>query len=230
MTRPDTPVDENVKFAGAEESEYDWLDEQDELPRRPRRKLLSPVPVTLFVTLLLIGAFFAGVEVQKGQGSSSAAGGGLASTFAALRAARAGSSGATGTSGATGGSGASRGFAPGGLGGGGGAMTGEVSYVSGSTLYVVSGESTVKVHAPDGTKVSKTVSANVHGIHPGDTVVVRGSKGTNGSVTASSINIGSAGSALGLFGAGLGSGGSPSSSGSGGSNGGGATPQLFGPG
>jgi hypothetical protein len=229
MTGPDTPVDEDVQFAYAEESEHDWLDEHDELPRRPRRKLLSPVPVTLFVVLLLIGAFLAGVEVQKGQGSSSAAGGGLASTFAALRAAR---GGATGTSGAARGSGAAAGGFPtgGGLPGGGGVTTGEVSYVTGSTLYVVSGESTVKVHAPDGTKVSKTVSTDVHGIHPGDTVVVRGSKGTNGSVTASSISIGSAGSALGLFGAGLGSGGSPSSSSSGESNRGGATPQLFGPG
>ena len=58
----------------------------------------------------------------------------------------------------------------------GGLTTGEVSYVSGSTLYVNSGENTVKVSAPAGTKVSKTVSTSVHSIHPGDTVVVRGSQ------------------------------------------------------
>ena len=43
--------------------------------------------------------------------------------------------------------------------------------------------------------MSKTVSTSVHSIHPGDTVIVRGSQGGNGSITASSISISSAGSA-----------------------------------
>jgi len=69
-----------------------------------------------------------------------------------------------------------------------------VSYVSGNTLYVVTGEgNTVKVSAPAGTKVSKTVSTTVHSIHPGDTVVVQGSQ-SGGSVKASSITVGSGGS------------------------------------
>jgi uncharacterized protein YabE (DUF348 family) len=74
----------------------------------------------------------------------------------------------------------------------------------------------VKVSAPAGTKVSKTVSTNLNSIHPGDTVVVRGTQNKNGSVSASSISISSSGG----------------SSNSGASNastgGGGSTQQLFG--
>jgi hypothetical protein len=73
---------------------------------------------------------------------------------------------------------------------------GQVSYVSGSTLYVTTRQgNTVKVTAPAATKVSKPASTNVQSIHPGDTVVVTGSQGSNGSVTAGSISIGSSGTA-----------------------------------
>jgi len=223
MTAQDPPVEEEVQLDYGDEAEDDWFEEPDELPRRPRRKLLSPVPVALFVVLLVAVAFFAGVQVEKGQGSSSASGG-LASSFAALRSARGASSG-----GAPGSSGAAAGF-PGGGGasfGSGALTTGEVSYIDGNTLYVVSGESTVKVSVPAGAKVSKTVSTNVHSIHPGETVVVRGSKGTDGNVKASSITIGSGG-LTGLFGGGAGAS-SRGGAGSGGSSGG-STQQLFGSG
>ena len=212
---PHTPAEETIALDNADEPREDWLqdDEPDELPRRPRRKLLSPVPVTLLVLLLTACGFFAGVEVEKSNTSSasSGGGGGLAAGLAALRS-RGGGTGASSSSrssGAGGFSGAGGGFAAGGL------TTGEVSYVSGDTLYVTDSEgSTIKVKAPAGTTVSKTVSTSVRSVHPGETVVVRGSTAKNGSVTASSISVASS----------SGSGSSSSSSASS------TTPQLFGAG
>ena len=171
--------------------------------------------------LLVAGGFFAGVEVEKGQSSSSPSSG-FPAGLAALRAGGASSSSSRSTNGPAAGGGTarpSRQRSPrrrrtdrGRL------TTGEVSYVSGSTLYVNGGENTVKVSAPAGTKVSKTVSTNVGSIHPGDTVIVRGSQSSNGSVTASSISINSATSATSASG----------SSGAGRSSGAGAAQQLFG--
>ena len=186
MTTPDTSVDDDLELGYGEDAE-DWLDEPDELPRRRRRKLLSPVPATLLVILLIAAAFFAGVQVEKGEGSSSSARSGLSAAFAALRSARGGSS-----SGARASTAGTSGFPAAGFPGAGGGLTsGEVSYVSGNTLYVLSGENTVKVRAPAGTTVTKTVSTDVHSIHPGDTVTVRGSQAGSGGVTASSISVGS---------------------------------------
>lgn len=107
---------------------------------------------------------------------------------------------------------------------GGGLTAGEVSYVDGTTLYVTTREgSTVKVSSPSGTKVSKTVSTSVKSIHPGDTVVVRGSQAKNGSVTASSISVNSSAS-------GTGTGAASGSTGTGSTSGGGSSQQLFGSG
>ncbi|HEY7961171.1 MAG TPA: hypothetical protein VID29_04535 [Solirubrobacteraceae bacterium] len=203
------------------EPQEEWLEQPEDLPRRPRRRVLAPIPAVLLVVLLVAAGFLAGVEVQKGQGSS-ASSGGLPAGLAALRGSGAGtgaSSGArTNSGGGAGLFGGGGGAFPGGRGLAGGLTAGEVSYVSGSTLYVTSAEgNTVKVSAPKGTKVSKTVSTNVHSIHPGDTVIVRGIQSGRGGVTASSITVSSAGSATGT--------GSSS-----GSSGGGGPQQLFGSG
>jgi hypothetical protein len=208
------PNEQTASLDYEPETAEDWLDEPEQLPPRPRRKLLAPIPAALLVLLLIALGFFAGVEVEKGQ-SSSSTNGGLPAGLAALR----GAGGVPSSSTRTPAGGAANGPAGGGFfgagGPSGGLTTGEVSYVSGNTLYVSSGETTVKVTAPKGTKVSKTVSASTHSIHPGDTVIVRGAKGANGSVTASSISVGSAVS-------GTGQGGSSEP------GGGGATQQLFG--
>jgi hypothetical protein len=160
----------------------DWLDDAEELPRRPRRRLLSPVPLALIGILLILCGFIGGVLVEKGQTSSSSstgAGAGLASRFAALRG---GGTGTTGSSGA----GA---FAP-----GAGATAGSVSFLSGSTLYVTNSEgNTVKVDTSPGTTVTKTVKAEVKGIRPGETVTVTGPTGASGAVTAESIRVGAGG-------------------------------------
>jgi hypothetical protein len=162
----------------------EWMEEPAELPRRPRRRLLSPVPLALLGILLAACGFIGGVLVEKGQstsGSSTAgAASSLASRFAALR---------TGASGAAGGSSA------GGFAAGGSAPTaGSVAYISGSTLYVTNSEgNTVKVTTSAGTTVTKTVKADVKGIHPGETVTVTGASGSSGSINAESIRVGSSG-------------------------------------
>jgi hypothetical protein len=234
------------------EERDEWPEEQPrELPRRPRRRLLgagaNPIPLALLGVLLIAGGFIAGVLVEKGQSNSSSpstGGAGLAARLAALRGAAGAGSTATGAGASSTGSGASStgggadggGFAGrfGGLGGAGaagGATIGEVAYISGNTLYVTNTEgNTVKVTTSPGASITKTVKAEVHGIHPGEMVVVRGTKGSNGAVTAESISVGSASAARGglgsLFGGGGGAGGGGAggggAGGGGGSSGGGA--------
>ncbi len=220
------------------EEEDEWLDEPDdgdepdELPPRPRRRLLgaggNPIFLALLAVLLIAGGFIAGVQVQKGEetssGSSSGATSSLASRFAALRGA--------GTTGAGAGSGkASTGGAAGGFGGtaaGGGRPTsGTVAYLAGSTLYVTNAEgNTVKVNTSPATSVTKTVKTKVKGIHPGETVTVTGATASNGAVSAESISVGSSGGGLASLFGGAGASGGASK----GSSGGSSEPALFGKG
>ena len=72
-----------------------WLGDpiEEELPRRPRRRLLgvggNPLALALIGVLLTACGFIGGVLIEKGQSSSTSSGsgaaGGLASRFAALR-------------------------------------------------------------------------------------------------------------------------------------------------
>ena len=103
---------------------------------------------------------------------------------------------------------------------------GTVAYLAGSTLYVTNSEgNTVKVTTSAGTSVTKTVKASVKGIHPGETVTVTGATGSSGAVSAESISVGSGGGGLAaLFG------GRGSSSGSTGGSSGSGKPSLFGSG
>ena len=179
----------------------DWLEEPDELPRRPRRKLLAPVPLTLLGILLVACGFIGGVEVQKGETSSSGSSGGtagLASRFAALRGS--GSSTAATASGSS--AGAAGGFfGRSGGGAGAGATVGQVAYISGSVLYVTTAEgNTVKVTTSQASTITKTVKAHVKGIHPGETVIVTGAAGTGGAISAESIRVSEAGAGGGLGG------------------------------
>jgi hypothetical protein len=204
----------------------EWLEDPVELPPRPRRRLLgaggNPVALALLAVLLIACGFIGGVLVEKGETSSSGASGtaasGLASRFAALRGGATGSSAgstrsssATGAGGLFGGSGASR------------PTAGTVAYLDGSTLYVTNSEgNTIKVKTTPATSVNKTVTSSVKGIHPGETVTITGSTGSNGAVAAESISVGSSGGGLAaLFGGSKSAAGSTSSSG-------GETPALFG--
>jgi hypothetical protein len=190
--------------------EEEWLEEPVELPRRPRRRLLTPVPLALLGVLLVACGFIGGVLVEKGQstsGSAAGAAGSLASRFAALRS----GSSATGAGARSGGAAAS---GAGGLFGGGGRTAGQVAYLAGGTLYVTTAEgNTVKIATSAGTTVTKTVSSAVKDIHPGETVTITGTSGKGGAVSAESISVGSSGSGLAaLFGGGAASGSKSSSS------------------
>jgi hypothetical protein len=168
------------------------------------------------------GGTAAGGAAGSGAAGSGVSGSGTAGVGAASNgAATGGAGGAANSGGAAAGAG---GFAGrfGGLGGAGGATIGEVSYISGDTLYVTNTEgNTVKVTVSPAAAVTKTVKADIHGIHPGETVVVRGTKGSTGAVSAESVSVSSGGAVGGglsaLFGGGGGgrsggvpSGGSPS--------------------
>jgi hypothetical protein len=211
-------------FEPAVAQEDEWLHEDEELPRRPRRRLLTPVPLALLGVLLIACGFIGGVLVEKGQtssSSSSAGASGLAARFAALRGAGGSASGTSGAAGAF----ASRAGAAG-AGGFGGATSGTLAYLSGSTLYVTTAEgNTVKVTTSPATSVTKTVKADVKAIRPGETVTAVGATGTNGAVTAESIRVGAGAGAASFGGSGAGG---ARKAGSGGSAGGGGEPALFG--
>lgn len=203
------------------EEEREWPDEPSELPPRRRRRLLAPVPLALSAVLLIACGFIAGVQVQKGQGSSgTSTTAGLASRFAAF-AAR-GTGAAAGRSGAGGlPAGAGAGGFGAGASAGGPLTTGEVSYVRGNTIYVADSQgNTVRVSAAAGSKVTKTVSTKASAIHPGERVVVIGTQAKNGSISARSISVG----------AGESSSGAASSTSSSSSTSESGTPALFGPG
>lgn len=179
------------------EEEDEWLDDDSELPRRPRRRLLTPIPLALLAVLLIACGFIGGVLVQKGQGGTASSSGGFPSELAALKGAvpDAGAAGGTRSAGDSGAKGGASAFPDFGGAGGGGVTTGEVAYVRGNTLYVTDSQgNTVKVNAAAGSKVTKTVSTRAKSIHPGATVVVLGSKAKNGSISASSISVSSAAS------------------------------------
>jgi hypothetical protein len=233
MTDPDTETpmpDRDDRLLELDEPyEDDWepVDEDVDdgsLPPRPRRRLVTPLAAALVAVLVAALGFIGGVQVQKhedkgGSGSGSGA-------QAALASARGGAAG-----GARSGFGGGRGF--GGASGGGSQSTptvGSVANKHGSTLYVKdSNGNTVKVKTTSHSKISRTASTSAGAIHPGDTVIVQGTKSSSGTITATQINATASGvtSGLGgLFGGGRGFGGSGSGgSGSGGSGGQGAAPQ-----
>lgn len=162
----------------APEEGWEELTEEEELPPRPRNRLLAPLPLVLIAVLIAAIGFLGGVLMQNGsEGSGSAGGppGGLPSFL---------SEGAGEGSGSEGASGLPAGF-PGS--GSGAAVSGTVSSVDGSTIYVKDSEgSIVAVRVEDGSKVSRDSNVGVKKIHPGDSVVVQGAK-HGSTVKASSI-------------------------------------------
>jgi hypothetical protein len=187
-----------------------WAQEPDDedLPRRPRRRLLAPLPVALLLALLTACGFIGGVLVEKGSASSTtgaagASGAAGAARFAGLR----GAGGAGGASAAA--AAATSGGGGAGPGGAGGATTGTVAFIQGSTLYVTNAEgNTVKVKTSAASSVSKTVKSSVAAIHPGESVVITGGSSTGGVITAEAIRVGATGAGSPFAGAGRGGGGS----------------------
>ncbi|HSC02150.1 MAG TPA: hypothetical protein VLC49_02495 [Solirubrobacteraceae bacterium] len=160
------------------EEEWDSL-EDVALPGRPRRKVLTWWSAGLFALILCAVGFYAGVRVEKNQLSNSTP----TSAFSAAAAARSGAAGRTGAAG-----GAFRGVF-GGAGAGGSATFGTVSSVSGHSLFVTDASgNTVKVTLSNATKVTKNVNVGKKAVRPGDLVVVSGAKGSNGTISATTVS------------------------------------------
>jgi len=162
-----------------ERDEWDELSEE-ELPPRPRNRFLRPLPIALLALLIASTGFLAGVLVQKGNGGSN--GGGLPSGAELPGLASAGGSG-DGASALPAFASASQESA----------ASGTVSSVDGDTIYVKEADGTVvAVRAQDGSTITRDAVVGARAIHPGDSVVVQGSK--NGStVSASAISATEAG-------------------------------------
>lgn len=212
-TTPPTIDDEATRV---DDRWYD--DDHEELPPRPRRRLLAPVPLALLGVLLVAAGFIGGVLVQKHEGASSSGAG--AQLPAGLRAALGG-----GGAGATGAPGAS-------AQGGSGLTTGQVSSVKGNVLYVTGSDGiTIKVEVPKSATVSRNAKSTASAIYPGDTVVVQGSANDAGTVTAGTVSATASGvTSLSPFGGGA-RGGSASGATQGGGSGsgqGGDVNSLFG--
>lgn len=159
--------------------ESDRLEEEQplyfkELAPRRRRRALSPLTLGLLAVLLSTGGFIIGVLVEKGQQSSGGDGSFArgSSPLAALRT-------------------ASRRGPGGPVLGAGGATVGQVSYLSGRTLYVLDAEgNTLRVNTSSASQVTKTVSTRVDSIRPGETVIVTGPANKAGAIDAQTIRVG----------------------------------------
>jgi hypothetical protein len=195
--------------------EEDWepAPEERALPPRRRRRLVTPASAVLAAVLIGALGFIGGVEVQKGQADSS-----TATTTGGPAAARAGLGGAAGAGGGGGFAG------PGGARGN--ATVGTVANKHGSTLYVKDSDgTTIRVKTTSHSKINRTASASAGAIHPGDTVVVQGTKSSSGTITATQINATSSAASsglAGLFGGGGGFGGGAFGGGAGGGGAGGS--------
>jgi len=174
---------------------YDWEPEDDEpLPKRPRRRFVTPVAAALAGALVAALGFIGGVEVQKGQDDGS---GGNAAAAQASAGAGGGGSGRGGF----GGGGRGQFGGTGGATGQSAPTVGSVANKTGSTLYVKdSDRNVVKVKTTSHSKINRTASTSAGAIHPGDTVIVQGTTSKNGTVTASQIQATASGATGGLGG------------------------------
>ena len=153
----------------------------------PRARAATYGPVTALLLALLVGAigFYVGIRVEKSQLPSTA------------------STGSTGPGRAGRGPGRARDrqrapepavaawrvpSAPAG-GGGGNSSFGTISAVNGNTLFLTDASgNTVKVAVSSATTITKSLGVSARSVHPGDTVIVSGLKGSNGTISATTVN------------------------------------------
>jgi hypothetical protein len=183
--------------------EPDGIDDDGDdgrMPRRPRRRLLTPASALILAAMMCAIGFYVGVRVEKGHIASSpttvgagvgfAARGGAATggstSGSGAGASGAGASNAGGSAASTAGPAGAAAFA--GRFGAGNATFGTVASVNGTTVTLTeaSGD-TVKVKLSSATKISKTETAKRSQIHPGDTITVSGVTGKSGTVSAATV-------------------------------------------
>jgi hypothetical protein len=190
----------------------DAEDEDDDyLPRPQVGRRIPALTAALLLAILATGAFFSGVEVQKRAGKAKAT-----NTSAAL--ATAGATGNTNGAAATG-TGGAAGF--GGSGRAGGRSIGLVTNVQPGVISITDAQgNVVKITTTANPTVSKSTQGTLSDIQIGNTIVVQGQQGSDGSVKATSITVGSLSGGFGGSGGGGGSG--AGGSGAGGSGAGGS--------
>ncbi|MCW2940515.1 MAG: hypothetical protein JWN00_3500, partial [Actinomycetia bacterium] len=168
-------------------------DLEAELTARPPRRRLPGPTLYLGTGLLIAFGFLGGIQAHKtwgGSSSSTTAGAARAGGPGGLSG-RPGGFGGAGGAGGPGGSGGFGGSAPGGSGGSGGAggpggnaTTGTVVKIVGNTVYVQTQSGVVKVKTTTSTKVSVSKSGKASDLKTGASIVVQGSKGSDGTITA----------------------------------------------
>jgi hypothetical protein len=166
-------------------------------PRNDRRRIPSPT-VLLAAGVLVVAGFVGGVQADKHWGAKQTpagfpqlagpagqGGGGYSGAGGATgRRGAFGQGGGFGRQGATGGSDAAgTGAAPAADAG----TTGTVKLVDGDIIYVQTSNGIVRVRTTGATKVSVTKSAKVKDLKAGASVVVRGTPGQDGGVTATAV-------------------------------------------
>ena len=153
----------------------DDVDDMEEMPTRASRRIVTAWTV-VFAALVVAGAgFVAGIQMEKHNAPAAAASGlppGLRSlanggAFTGGQLPAATTQGDAGTAG----------------------TTGKVKLVDGANVYITTSDgSTVKVATSSSSKVRKSVDAAVSDLKVGDTIVVQGTTGADGTIAASSIS------------------------------------------
>lgn len=206
-TEPTQAVPVNEMDAGTDHTPI-W---DEEIPPRPVRQKLGRVTLGLFVLACAAGAFYAGVVIEKHSLGTTAT---AASTRTSARPATTGA----GAGGAGAGAGA-------GAGGGGGATVGQVKLIDGNNIYVTdSTGNVVKVATSSASQIIVTSTGTVKDVKPGDTVIVTGTTGEDGTVSATAVRDSGAGGAAGFGGFGGRRGGGGTGTGAGGAGAGGGAP------
>jgi len=168
--------------------EEDWdqyePEQDDQLPRRPRRQFFTRRTAALAAVITCAAGFYAGVRIEKSQLSGSS------SSFTVPSLAAAGATGSRAAGASTGSRSLPAGVAAlaGGFGGA-NSTVGQVSSVDGRTLYVKDSSGNVeKVTLSSAAKISKSLAVSKNSVRPGDTVVVQGLKNAKGVLVATSVS------------------------------------------
>jgi hypothetical protein len=182
----------------------DYVDDDEEwVNQAPKGLRIPPILGILALVLFAVSGFWGGAALQKHHdkttrtttGAGAAGFAGLAAGRRAAAAAAAGGTGSTGTgTGATGGAGL------------GGRTLGTVSDVEGSTVFLTdSAGNILKVNLSPTTKITMTTTGTAADIQLGQSLIVSGAKGTDGSTAAATVTIVPAGT-TGFGGTGTGTG------------------------
>jgi len=160
------------------------------LPKRER--LFTKATLALVVLLVATGSFALGAHLKHSSTATAASGVGTQGN-AATSGRTAGTTGTGAANGAAGGAGVAGGF--------GGATVGQITKIDGSTIYLQDTQgNTVTVNTSASTPINVAKPGTVADLTNGESIIVQGTAGASGSITATSINAGAAFGARGATG------------------------------